>query len=68
MKFLVSILLSCGLVGPVLEAQAPNQKVASYSVQADTFIDALLKSAARFELPLAVEWVKAVPSRGVAHR
>src|ERR1700722_10080315 len=62
MKFLVPILLFCGLVGPA-QAQVPtptNKKVASYSVQADTFIDALLRIATRFELPLAVEWVKSV--------
>jgi hypothetical protein len=62
MKFLVSILLSFGLVGAA-QAQAPgpiNKKVSGYSLQTDTFIDALLKIATRFELPLAVEWVKTV--------
>jgi len=61
MKFLVSILLFGGLVGPVAQAQAPastNLKVSGYSLQAETFIDALLNIAARFELPLAVEWIK----------
>jgi hypothetical protein len=60
MKLLVSILLSSVLDGPA-QAQVPapmNKKVASYAVQADTFIDALLKIATRFEFPLAVEWVK----------
>jgi hypothetical protein len=60
MKFLVSILLFCGLVGPA-QAQVPapmSKKASGYSLQTDTFIDALLKIATRFELPLAVEWVK----------
>ena len=54
------VILSCGLTPP-LQAQPTartNLKVSGYSLQADTFIDALLKIAARFELPLAVEWIK----------
>jgi hypothetical protein len=60
MKVLVSVLFFHGLVGAA-QAQVPtpgNKKVPSYSVQAGTFIDALLKISTRFELPLAVEWVK----------
>jgi len=56
----LSLLLACGLIGPTqAQVSSPaNKRVADYSVQADTFIDALLKIAARFELPLAVEWIK----------
>jgi hypothetical protein len=41
--------------------QDPNpatDEVQNYSLDADSFIDALLKISARFQFPLGVEWVK----------
>lgn len=60
MKLLFPVLLLCALVSPG-RAQDPSQlsdKTQSYSLQANSFIDALLKIATDFKLPLAVEWVK----------
>jgi len=60
MRALVSVALVCGLAAPI-QAQdpiRPNGKESPDSLQANSFIDALIKVATRFELPLAVEWVK----------
>ncbi len=60
MKALMSILLAYGVAGP-LQAQGPvrpTSTVPANSLQATSLIDALIKIATRFELPLAVEWVQ----------
>jgi hypothetical protein len=48
-----------------LAAQVPTQdrtrletRVPAYVLDASSFIDALIKTASRFEFPLAVEWIK----------
>src|ERR1017187_685193 len=62
LSFPVTLLLS---VASALAQQSSLQflmssvgEVQSYSLEANTFIDALLKLSARFQFPLGVEWVK----------
>ena len=60
MKALVSILLAYGVAVP-LQAQGPTRPTGTLpanSLQATSFIGALIKIATRFELPLAVEWLQ----------
>ena len=60
MKALLAVLVGSILTAPV-QAQdltPASERVQAYSLQANSFIDALLKIATRFQLPLAVEWVK----------
>src|SRR5215831_14109185 len=44
------------------QRQPPSNanQVHDYSLQADNLIDALLKIAAHFQIPMGVEWVKSV--------
>jgi hypothetical protein len=60
MKILVSILVAYGVAAPI-QAQGPTRPssaVPANTLQGTSFIDALIKIATRFELPLAVEWVQ----------
>jgi hypothetical protein len=68
MKSLIPVLLVAALATPVpapgqsrdrqgaVPVSAPRDRAAS--LQASSFVDALLKTASRFQLPLAVEWVQ----------
>jgi hypothetical protein len=59
MKALVSAILIC--IAPPIQAQnqiRQNREGPADSLQASSFIDALIKIATRFEIPLAVEWVQ----------
>ena len=38
--------------------QSSSSEVKNYSLEANSFVDALLKISARFQFPLGVEWVK----------
>jgi hypothetical protein len=53
-------LLLCTVALPAwTQAPAPvSEPVADFSLEASSFIDALLKVSARFRFPLGVEWVK----------
>ena len=62
MKLPASLLL---IVGSALAQQSsspgpsvPSDLIPDYSLQATSFIDALLKIASQFRLPLGVEWIK----------
>jgi hypothetical protein len=66
MRSLIPVLLVPALAAPLL-AQPPEGRKGSddattrdraASLQAASFIDALLKTVSRFQLPLAVEWVQ----------
>jgi hypothetical protein len=60
MRPAVSVLLFCGLSIPSWP-QTPvrlSMLVDDYSLQANSFIDALLKLSLRFLVPMGVEWVK----------
>lgn len=62
MKIAASLLLIVASVSAQpLSGQAPNpatDEVPQFSLEATSFIDALLKVSARFRFPLGVEWVK----------
>jgi hypothetical protein len=60
MKTLLLVLLvSTAAIRVLAQDLTPAKNaVPSYSLQTDTFIDALVKVASQFELPLAVEWIK----------
>ena len=55
-----NVLLACGLAAPIQAEDRihPNGNAPANSLQATSFIDALIKIATRFQLPLAVEWVQ----------
>src|SRR4051812_34195595 len=38
--------------------QSSSSEVKNYSLEANSFVDALLKVSAQFQFPLGVEWVK----------
>jgi hypothetical protein len=57
-KSLIPILLVAPLALPVPQTGATARDGAPTLLQANSLIDGLLKIAGRFQLPLAVEWVK----------
>jgi hypothetical protein len=58
MRSLIPVFLLVALAAPVpAQHDAPARESAA-SLQASSLIDALLKTAGRFQLPLAVEWVQ----------
>jgi hypothetical protein len=62
LSFPATLLLSVASVSAQQSSvQVPNSstdEVQGYSLEANSFIDALLKLSARFQFPLGVEWVK----------
>jgi hypothetical protein len=53
------LLVSTAAVQVSAQDLTPERKpISSYSLDASSFIDALIKVASQFELPLAVEWIK----------
>jgi len=61
MKFTAILLLIAGsAIALEPPAQTPNLsvEVQDYSLEASTFIEGLLRISARFQFPLAVEWMK----------
>lgn len=61
MKFLATLLLIAGFaMAQESSVQSPSlsDEVQDLSLEAKTFIEALLKISARFQFPLAVEWTK----------
>jgi hypothetical protein len=58
MKSLIPVLLVAVLAAPVPAQNDATARRQAASLQASSFIDALLKTASRFQLPLAVEWVQ----------
>src|SRR5664279_1700392 len=62
LSFPATLLLSVASVSAQQSSvQVPNSsadEVQGYSLEANSFIDALLKLSAQFQFPLGVEWVK----------
>jgi len=54
--FLVLLVSTAAVRASAQDVTASGSRVPSYSLEASSFIDALIKVASRFELPLAVEW------------
>jgi hypothetical protein len=55
---LLIVASACAQQPPLQSPNALTNSVQDYSLEANSFIDALLKVAARFQFPLGVEWVK----------
>lgn len=69
MRLLPSLALASMLAAtlPAQDSMPAREPVPNYSLQANSFIEALLQIASAFQLPLAVEWVKSPEALNPVH-
>jgi hypothetical protein len=59
MKFLaILFVVAAFAMAQESPVQGPSVEVQDYSLDANTFLEAMLRLSARFQFPLAVEWTK----------